>query len=110
MISSKEDMNYYIQCDLKSLNKYPLRFRDHIESLICPTIWKFEIKLRKTEYYLNCKANGRFTKLIALYKKKRTENYGRKLGYTIMPNTIGPGLCLCHRGTVIINGGGKHRF
>jgi len=42
-------------------------------------------------------------KIIFHIKYKLYERYGYKLGFTIPLNVFGPGLCLCHVGTVIIS-------
>lgn len=49
MIKSKEDLFYYLECDKKALqisHKRPRLFTDEI--------WRYEIALRKMEYYTNC--------------------------------------------------------
>ena len=53
MIKSKEDLLYYLECDKKALqisHKRPRLFTDEI--------WRYEIALRKLEYYTNCKCLG----------------------------------------------------
>jgi serine O-acetyltransferase len=65
-------------------------------------IWKFEILLRKVEYRKNCKHSS----LSRLYLKSlylRFHLLGRKLGFTIPPNTFGPGLAIAHRGTIVVH-------
>ena len=102
MISSKSDLKYYIESDLKSLNCFPLTMKQRISNLFCPSIWCFQIQLRKLEYRLNCK-KGPINKIIFWFKLRRFERYGYKLGFTIPLNVFGPGLCLCHVGSIVIN-------
>lgn len=102
MIKSKQDLKYYIECDLKSLKCYPLSLKAKIVGLFKPEIWKFQIKLRRTEFYNN-NCTNLFKKLICGYKKVMLIRYGIKLGFSIPLNVFGPGLCLCHVGTVVVN-------
>lgn len=104
MIQSKEDLKYYIQCDLKSQGISSITTKMKLKELFCPAIWKYEIKLRKMEYRKNCKANGVISKIINFIMASSLGRYGLKLGFEIPLNVTGPGLCLCHPGTVIING------
>lgn len=38
-----------------------------------------------------------------MIKEIRFKRYGLRLGFTIPVNVFGPGLCLCHTGTIIVN-------
>lgn len=98
MIKSKEDYKRYLYADKKSLNinrRFP---RPVIDS-----IWKFQRKLRKLEYYTNCKKNAIYKPYILLLKI-RFHLYSRLLGFDIPINVFGPGLSIAHRGTIVING------
>ena len=99
-IQSKEDLRNFINADLKSLGIEKISLKMRIESLIVPQIWKYEILLRKLEFFINTRKN-KIGKLIVGIRLKRL---GSKLGFTIEPNTFGPGLCLAHAGTIVING------
>lgn len=68
-------------------------------------IWKFEILLRKCEFYKNnyCGIN----KLLFRLHKIRFNKLSYKLGYTIPLNVIGSGLALPHYGTIVINSKSK---
>lgn len=64
--------------------------------------------MRKLEYYHNCKKDkNQLCELIYDFKLLCYKRYSYKLGYTIPINVFGPGLCLCHAGTIIINGAVK---
>ena len=107
MIHSKEELKNYIESDLRSLGCFPLPFTEKMMSLYLPRIWKYQVKMRKLEYYKNCCVKNKFTKLIYYFKFLRYEKYGLKLGFSIPINCFGPGLCLCHTGTIIINKNAK---
>lgn len=102
MIQNKADLQYYIESDLKALGCYPLNLKSKCE-VLTPQIWKFQIKLRKMEYRCNCKKRNLLEKIIFWHQYKSFERYGYKLGFTIPLNVFGPGLCICHVGTIIVN-------
>lgn len=104
MINSKEDLIEYIRLDMIALGGVEcVSIKDRIAGLFRPMIWKYEIKLRRTEYWHNCKSHNIFDKLILMVKSNALKKYGMKLGYSIPINAIGPGLCLAHPGTIVIN-------
>ncbi|MDD6808016.1 MAG: serine acetyltransferase [Oscillospiraceae bacterium] len=97
MIDSKEKLNDYLLQDKRQLGisrKRPRPFIDHI--------WKYEIELRKYEYWLNTN-NSIFT--IFMRKVYQFKHYrsGIKLGICIPPNTCGKGLSIAHNGCIQIN-------
>ena len=97
MIQSKNDYRYYLEADKRALGitkKYPSFFEDEI--------WKFERLLRKIEFYTNCR-NRSFWKFYLFYLRWRLHNQSIKLGFTISQNIFGPGLCIAHHGTIVIN-------
>lgn len=99
MIKSKEDLKYYLECDRVALfqtRKHPKLFGD--------LIWKYEIILRKREYYENCKS--RYNPIYLFYRIMFS-NMSLKLGYSIPLNVCGPGLSIAHIGTIIINSHSK---
>lgn len=104
MIRSKADMNYYIEQDMYALyGRGGLPAIDRIAGFMRPMIWKYEVNLRRTEYWKNCRSNTAIGKIICMFKSNNLKKYGYKLGYSIPLNSIGPGLCLAHVGTIVIN-------
>lgn len=104
MIQSKEDLKYYIESDMRSIGvNYPLDLKRKLVGLLTPQPWKFQIKLRKMEYRCNCRKRNPFARIIYWIQYRDFERYGYKLGYSIPLNVFGPGLCICHVGTIIIN-------
>ena len=100
MILSKKDLKMYIEADQRSLGG--ITFKEKIASLLIPSIWRFEKKMRVLEYYTNCRSDllGKFIRMV---KRVEYEKYSRKLGFSIPINVFGPGLCICHIGNIIIN-------
>lgn len=101
MIKSYDDYKYYLKCDKIALNidrKRPKIFGDDI--------WKFQILLRRCEYYNNCKKNILHI-LILMINKLRLKKISMKLGFSIPINVFGPGLSIAHYGTIVVNSSAK---
>ena len=100
MINTKEDLKEYLAADKRQLGitrPFPRPFTDEI--------WKYEITLRKYEYWLN--QNGLIAKIMkTIYKLKHHRNSIR-LSIGIGPNCCGKGLSIAHVGTIQINGDAK---
>lgn len=96
MITDKESLAFYLAADrfaLGKTRKHPKFFSDEI--------WKFQILLRKCEYYRNTRNNFSLGALVARY---RFHLMSVRLGFDVPMNVIGPGLKINHRGTLVING------
>lgn len=98
-IKTKKDKRDFIEADLKSQGIKKISLKMKLISLFIPKIWKYQYLLRELEYCINTGKKLR-SKLISL----KVQRLGAKLGFSIEPNIFGPGLCLCHNGTVVING------
>lgn len=99
MIRTKKDLEYYLLCDeYARFGKKVSLFR----KLRLGSMWSFHVSLRKLEYYTNNDKN-----LLKAFYKLKTKRQGIKLGWSVPANVCGPGLCIVHYGTVIINGGAK---
>ncbi len=108
MIQSKEDYKYYLLCDKKAQSIQSINLVQRVMAFFLPTIWRYEEILRKAEYYTNCKNQRNiFIKIHTMWLRYRLSLFGMKLGYTIGLNVFGPGLCICHIGTIVINGSSK---
>lgn len=104
MIASKKDYKLYLECDRRAQTLPPETITMRIRSYLVPDIWRFQKLLRKTEYAHNCLMNKNlFGKLYYKYLSIRLDRYGFKLGFTVPINVFGPGLALCHIGTIVIN-------
>ena len=98
VISTKKELRYYLEQDKKALGisnrKRPKRFGDYI--------WKYQICLRKHEYYTN--TDSRIWKHVYRYLHKKK---GLKLGFDIPVNVFGPGLRINHFGLIVVNSNAK---
>lgn len=100
MIKSKADLKEYLEADKRSLG------RKSKSPSFSDIIWKFEISLRKKEYYKNCcphKWGGAFLR----YYGWKHFLYSVLCGFSIPENVFGKGLSIAHRGTIIVNSNSK---
>lgn len=102
MIDSKEKYKYYLQQDQIALghagDKRPKLFGDET--------WKFEILLRKLEYYTNCKKDP-ISAVIRKYYKFRFHRLSIRLGFIISPNVFEEGLAIPHYGMLGVHANAK---
>lgn len=102
MIDSKKKYKYFLISDKKALG-----ITKHKPSFIGDEIWKFEIMLRKAEYYKNTMGHNYIKKILYYICLFRFHRARVKLGFSIPLNVFGPGLSIAHRGTIVVNGNAK---
>lgn len=96
MIRTRQDLKEYLAQDKQQLGihrSFPRPFTDEI--------WKYEIMLRKYEYWYN--QSGKLAKLPKIYYKFRFHQMSVKLGIFIGPNCCGKGLSIAHINCIEIN-------
>jgi len=96
LIQNKRDLQDFLKADKMQLGiarKFPRPLTDDI--------WKYEINLRKYEYWLNSKSV--ISRLVVIYYKMKHHRMGIRLGIEISPNVVGKGLSIAHGGCVEIN-------
>ncbi len=98
MISSKEELKKFLYRDKIALGITRNRPRLCFDRDI---IWKFEILLRKCEYYKNTPSV--FHKLLYHYYYYRYHKLSIKLGFSIPLNVFDEGLSIAHYGTIVVN-------
>lgn len=98
MIQSKKDFYAYCDADCRSLGLKPRTL-----ALLLDDVYIFQIRMRKLEYAINCGKNP----IRTFYRKILFRKSSVKLGFSISPNTFGPGLSIAHRGTIVVNGGAR---
>ncbi len=97
MIKTKEDLKYYMLQDklnLRVKNDKPKKYDE---------IWKYEIILRKHEYYNNLEKKNIFQKILLNHYKNKHHKLSIKYTTSIPINVCGPGLSIAHLGTIYIN-------
>lgn len=97
-IQSPEDYRIFIRADKISLGVKNSRLRN-----LSNEVLTFQVRLRKLEFALNCTGNP----LLITWRKLLFKRSSVKLGFSISPNTFGPGLSIAHRGTIVVNGGAR---
>lgn len=97
MITSKIELIEYMEMDKKALQRSAKRPR-----LIGDDVWKYEIALRKHEYYLNCKG-GMWNTLLRKYWSYRHYRLGIRTNIQISANSFRGGLCIMHTGSIVVH-------
>ena len=100
MITSLKEYRQYVKADIEAFGLDRVSFYNwlRIDQL------RFQMRLRKLEYLTNC-SRWRFVSRVAL--EVINHRLAVRLGFTIPKNVFGPGLCLVHRGTVVVNPAAK---
>lgn len=108
MIQTKKDYIYFKKRDLLARGYKPTRWgnaplRKRLGAIGVLTPWKYQIKLRRAEYYLNCGPGWR-RRTIGEIMHLLERRYGAKCGFTFPVNSFGPGLCIYYVGSIVVNG------
>lgn len=102
MIQSKSDYYEYLKADRIALDKTHLTHPRYKHDVI----WKFEILLRKCEYYENCRKDT-VGKIVGKIYKFRFVCLSQKLGFSVPFNVFGKGLSIAHYGCLVVNENSK---
>ena len=96
MIASRQDYRRYVRADIAAYGLQRVGLIDwfRIDQL------RFQLRLRRLEYLTNC---CRWRLLSRLVLEVLNHRLAVRLGFTVPKNVFGPGLCLVHRGTVVVN-------
>ena len=104
MITSKEELRRYLEQDRLALHQKRKR-----PSMMGDRIWKWQIRLRKTEWYWY---SGKHLKnpinaARFLISRNMLGRQSLKLGFSIPMNVFAEGLSIAHYGTIVINAHAK---
>lgn len=102
MIKSKEDYIRYLVADqiaLRRTGKYK------VWHCFLDKIWTYERLLREGEWLANCHGDSisPWWKLRRIINKWRFSRLSLALGFTIPFNRFDEGLCIAHKGTIVVN-------
>ena len=100
MIKSKQEYRVYITADLAA--HYQTRYRWVFR--FSQPLLHFQMTLRKTEYYENCR-NDILGRIYLLMLKLKLMRLSIKLGFTIPRHVFGPGLSIAHWGSIVVHPG-----
>lgn len=98
MIQNKQELQEYLQADQIALDKAGQKYPRFLHDII----WKYEIRLRKCEYYENCRHDF-FGRFIGKYHKLRFVRMSHKLGFSFPLNVFGKGLSIAHYGELVVS-------
>lgn len=101
MIKTKEDLRYYMEQDRLNLKQEKLKPSWYDD------VWKYEIILRKHEYYHNKEKKGLIGKLLLRHYERKHYKWSNKYTTSIPINVCGPGLSIAHFGGIYINSNSK---
>ena len=96
MITSQKEYRQYVKADVSAYGLEHVSFYNwlRIDQL------RFQLRLRRLEYLANCHPWRIVSRAVLEVTNHRL---ALKLGITIPKNVFGPGLCLVHRGTVVVS-------
>lgn len=107
MIKTRRDLFDYLDADQLALGIKSNSYLSKIRLIITPNYcWKFQVLLRKCEYYKNNRKSLYHLLLFAIYYQ-RFHQLSAKLGFSIPLNVFGPGLCIVHYGTIVVSSNAK---
>ena len=96
MINSREEYKQYVKADVAA---YGLQ-RVNLYNWLRIDQLRFQLRLRRLEYLANCRPWRIVSRAVLEVMNHRL---AVRLGVTVPKNVFGPGLCLVHRGTVVVN-------
>ena len=101
MILTKEDLKLYLTEDARANAEKLGGLKSKVKFYLNPRL-RFTRNMRYYEYYAN-QPRTLWNKLMTAYHYYIHKKLSYKLGYTIYKNNFGPGVCLCHYGTLVVN-------
>ena len=100
MILTRNDLKEYIAADALACGRNTVRPRLYMD-----LEWKFQLALRKKEYYKNQKGLKKLLLLpLTVLAYYRCDSMGARLGLHIPCNVFDKGLSIAHCGTIAVNG------
>ena len=107
MIDSKKSYKDYIKQDQLARGIKTDTISQKLKQFLYtdPT-WKFQKRLRKLEYYTNCK-KGLVFKIYRYYLEYKYKKLSIQLGFSIPKNAFGPGLSIPHYGNIVVHSRAK---
>lgn len=101
MIKTKEDLKYYMEQDRLNLKQQKLKPSWYDD------VWKYEIILRKHEYYHNKEKKNLIDKILLRHYNHKHHKLSSIYTTSIPINVCGPGLSIAHFGALYINSNSK---
>ena len=99
-IESWQDYRRFLREDMRAFDPALRRWYPW-HAIKYPTL-AWQRKLRRAEFMLN-RARGPLSRAVGMVFRLRARSAGIRLGFSIPPNVFGPGLCIVHWGTIVVN-------
>ena len=96
-MNTRKELKEYLAQDAKANRRSTAKCR-----LFDDDIWRFQVVLRKAEYYGDVRRKNPLFILPYIYYRLRLRSLSVKFGFTIPMYAIGKGLSIAHRGTIVI--------
>lgn len=98
MINSKQELKEYLLADAKASSRNTIKAK-----LFGDEVWKFQLSVRKLEYYESLKGIKRTVIFpIKVFTRMKFHKYSVKLGFSIPLFVFGKGWSLPHYGTIVV--------
>lgn len=99
MITDRQSYKAYREADIKAyqverLTLYRWRWMDCL---------RFQLRLRKIEFLYNTMGGNPLRRLRWFVLEVVNHRLATRLGFSIPKNVFGPGLCIVHPGTIVVN-------
>ncbi len=98
MIHSKEELREFIKWDGKALGRKTLA-----AGIFGDETWKFQVTMRKLDYYHYLKDHNAFAFVLYTYYRYRYHRLSVRLGFSIPYDICGKGLAIPHYGCIVVN-------
>lgn len=104
MITSKQELRFYIQADMMmNRGKFRWSLKDRLKHLLIPDYTMRYLKaMRFQDYYSRCPHLNPFKLLYKAYYAVQYHRLGVKLGFSIGYSTLGYGVVIPHYGTIVL--------
>jgi serine O-acetyltransferase len=102
MIQTREELALYIEQDRKANSRSTAKAR-----FFSDEVWKFQLTMRRLDYYTCRYRKNRLYLLPYLYQKSRYHRLSMKLGFCMPFAGFGKGLAIPHYGSITINGSSR---
>ncbi len=98
MIKTKAELREYLRRDAIATNHKKIR-----PKLFGDKVWKFQVLMRKCNYYKYRSKENPFYMIAFLLCRFRYQRLSELLGFTITHSIFGKGLSIAHQGTIVIS-------
>ena len=99
----KFNLRYYLMQDFKASKFDVSNFSKIIYNFLFNPIFRFHLLIRVNEFYRFKSNKTILSKFLFAFFRVIHKKSSIKLGFTISPGVFGPGLCIPHYGSIVVN-------